>query len=85
MGFNKIDCPKLLLCYCIVAVSTHFLTANPTKAGDGTLRILEGSHALHEEFSKAFNLGDKKEEQIGDARIGVLYARQVHRFVGTAD
>ena len=39
-----------------------WVTANPTVAGDGTLRILEGSHALHEEFSKAFNLGDKKED-----------------------
>ena len=38
-----------------------WVTANPTVAGDGTLRVLEGSHKLHEEFSKTFNLSGKRE------------------------
>ena len=39
-----------------------WVTANPIVAGDGTLRILEGSHILHEKFSKTFNLGNKKKD-----------------------
>jgi len=33
-----------------------WVTANPTRAGEGTLRVLEGSHKLHEKFSKTFGL-----------------------------
>jgi len=31
-----------------------WITANPIDVGDGTLRVLQGSHKLHEEFRKVF-------------------------------
>ena len=34
-----------------------WVTANPVKVGDGTLRILQGSHRFHGEFRKAFSTG----------------------------
>ena len=31
-----------------------WITANPIKAGDGTLRVIQGSHKFHAEFRKVF-------------------------------
>ena len=32
-----------------------WITANPVKVGDGTLRVIQGSHKLHKEFKDAFS------------------------------
>ena len=31
-----------------------WVTANPIKVGDGTLRVIQGSHKFHAEFREAF-------------------------------
>ena len=58
-GKNNLHCDQRLSVNNFQCIQS-WVTANPTVAGDGTLRILEGSHALHEKFSKTFNLGGKK-------------------------
>ena len=63
-----------------------WVTANPTVPGDGTLRILEGSHLLHEQFSEAFQLPGKDrdwhlltEEQISlnKETIGFFFTQKI--------
>ena len=39
-----------------------WVTANPTGPGDGTLRILEGSHLLHKEFNEEFQTEGKHKD-----------------------
>ena len=53
IGKHNLHCDQRFNMNSFECVQT-WLNANPTDVGDGTLRILQGSHLLHGEFRKAF-------------------------------
>jgi len=60
-GKKNLHCDQRFSMNSFECVQT-WVTANPTRPGDGTLRILEGSHLLHKKFSEAFDFPSKNQD-----------------------